>query len=133
MTKLTGTLFSLIALASVGSTAEAAVVRGSNCVDIKASLTCKGNVVSGTGTVTNCSTRADTFFLNAKAYSPTGTLEVDESQTLPLGGGKTYTLPVNFEIWSGTEAGSWKIVLTADAEKGTALKTYTLYLTAPCP
>lgn len=115
------------------SSAEAAPARGSNCVDVKVQISCAGNVISGVGTVTNCSSRADTFLVSAKSIDPSGDVAVNESLTIPLGGNKSFSLPLNEEIWSGTEAGTYTTTIIADAEKGTAYKAYTFTLTLPCP
>lgn len=115
------------------SSAEAAPARGSNCVDMKVQISCAGNVISGVGTVTNCSSRADTFLVSAKTIDPSGDVAVNESLTVPLGGNKSFSLPLNEEIWSGIEAGTYTTTIIADAEKGTAYKSYTFTLTLPCP
>ena len=121
--------FAFMAAAQV----QAAPVRGSNCVDVKVSLTCKANVISGSGTITNCSSRADTFLVTAKSIDPNGAVALNESLTVPLGGQKSFTLPVNETIWSGTTAGTYTTTITATAEKGTATKSYTFTLNLPCP
>lgn len=132
--KMNLTAISLAAFAFLAaSNVQAAPTRGSNCVDVKVSLTCKANVISGSGTITNCSSRADSFLVTAKSIDPSGDVALNESLTIPLGGQKSYTLPINESIWSGTEAGTYTTTITADAEKGTATKSYTFTLNLPCP
>ncbi len=120
-------------LAMVPSLEAAPSRPGSACADAVAAATCSANTVTGAATITNCGTGIDTFIVIGTVFYPSGSVAHEETLSVPLQPGKSFTYDLVKKLPSSTTAGTYKFTMSADAQKGTGYDTTSLTLKVPCP
>lgn len=123
------------ALCLMGGEAQAGRGGGSGtaCLDVQLTATCSGNVVTATGTLTNCGTASDSVKLSETVTNAAGEVLSTGSTSATLKAGKTVSYPLMFSIPADTASDTYTLKVDAAASKGTGADSASVSLTVPCP
>ena len=126
-------LFAGLAMSVLPHTAEAGRAGGSKCVDVALKTSCSANVISVTGTVTNCGTASDSINLSEVLTDPNGAVISSQGASISLRAGKSLSYTLNEQVPADVAAGTYTLTVKAVTQKGGATDTAVATQVLPCP